>query len=169
MAIDFKSLYFLVDYDIRKGDISEENMWIAQGDTSRGISVSLYDRDKMIEPHPSTVLRLSMLKPDGKRVWLNSELIEGAYWFHFTSQVSSTVGTAFCEIELIYGGKTKRSRTFDIIIKASPSYGAVESYEIDIDTIKKGTLVDIPENLTKGEVWADVTENPAHPTLRIKL
>ena len=49
------------------------------------------------------------------------------------------------------------------------SYGAVETYEINIDTIKIGTLASPPENMVKGEVWADTTTSSTHPIIRIKL
>lgn len=168
MAIDFRLKYFDVDYDIHKGTVGC-NIWAKQGDTGKGIRVQLWEKGSPYTPTSSDIIRLNCLKPDGKRLWLNCDEFEGNLYFKFTNQMFTTIGDVECEFETTSQGVSKKSETFNIEVQKSMSYGAVETYEINIDTIKIGTLASPPENITKGEVWADTTTSSTHPIIRIKL
>lgn len=168
MAIDLRLTYLDVDFDIHKGTV-ECNLWAKQGDTGKGLKVRLWEKGTPYEPTSSDIIRLNCLKPDGKRLWLDCEEFQGELYFKITNQMVTTVGCVECEFEITSQGVSKKSETFTIDVKKSMSYGSVETYEIDINTIKIGTLSLPPENLSKGEVWADTTTSSQHPLLRIKL
>lgn len=168
MAVDFRLKYLPVDYDIYKCTVNS-NIWAKQGDTGKGLKVTLWDSGQMYVPEATEIIRLNVLKPDGKRLWLNCDIYEGELYFALKNQMFTAVGTVECEFELISQGVSKKSETFEIEVEKSMSYGAVESMEIDVDTIKKGTLVTPPTDIAKGDIWADTTDSSAHPILRIKL
>lgn len=166
--VDYRLNYFDVDYDLIKGSVKGE-LWAKQGDTGKGLCVTMWKRGKIYTPEPYERIRLNVLKPDGKRLWFGCEVEDSKLYFTLTNQTFTAEGDVLCEFEFISQGLSKKSDTFEIKVDKSMSYGAVESMEIDVDTIRIGTKISPPENLAKGEVWADVGDDTDNPVLRIKL
>ena len=125
MALDFKENFHRINYDIYTG-VVESDYWGKQGDTGKGFEVTLWDDGQIFIP-TTELLRINCKKPDGKRVWIDGELVGDKYRITLTNQVFVATGTVLAEFELISQGKSRKSETFVIEARESMKFGAVES------------------------------------------
>lgn len=123
--IDFKNTYYPVNYDVATGEVNH-SFWGKQGDTGRGIEITLFENGLMINP-TNEVIFFNGKKPDGKHVWYNSETINNKIYIDFGSQLFATEGIVQAELDVVAGGKTRKSETFRIEVRKAEGNSPIDS------------------------------------------
>ena len=126
--IDFNNTYYCeVHFDFVTGEITTNDvLWGKQGDTGRGIVITLFENGLMKNP-TNEVVFFNATKPDGKRVWYNSETVDGKINIDFGSQLFATEGIVLAELDLVVGGKTRKSETFKIEVRKAEGNSPIDS------------------------------------------
>lgn len=116
MAYDSRLSYTNIDYDINDRAV-QGGFWVKQGDTGRGIKLTLWDDGKIYDKSNSSIVNLNCKKPDGKMVWVKGDFYENSFYFKISSQMSKAHGDMISEFEVITNSSIQKSETFIIEVK----------------------------------------------------
>lgn len=125
MAIDLTNTYYAVNYDVATGEVNH-SFWGKQGDTGNGIEITLFENGLRVIPSNEVVF-FNATKPDGKRVWYASETVDGKIYIAFSSQLYAVSGLVQAELDVVSGGKTRKSETFRIDVRKAESNNMLDS------------------------------------------
>src|SRR5574343_584724 len=106
MAIDLTKEYVKLNIDVTTCIVNED-FWAKQGDTGRGFIITLVVDKQVIVPSGELV-QLHLLKPDGKQVWINSDIKDEKFYIHLTNQSLMATGIMYGEFVIGSQGKVKR-------------------------------------------------------------
>ena len=154
MAIDLTKEYVKLNIDVTTCIVNDD-FWAKQGDTGRGFIITLVSDKQVIVPSGELV-QLHLLKPDGKQVWINSDIKDGKFYIHLTNQSLMASGTMKGEFLIGSQGKVKRTETFLIDVRPSLTDGAYESTNEfgDLDIL----IQKIEQYAPSMEAWSEAEE-----------
>lgn len=155
MAIDLTKEYVKLNIDVTTCIVNDD-FWAKQGDTGRGFIITLVSDKQVIVPSGELV-QLHLLKPDGKQVWVNSDVKDGKFYIHLTNQSLMATGLMYGEFVIGSQGKIKRTETFVIDVRPSLTDGAYESTNEfgDLDIL----IQKIEQYAPSMEAWALAENN----------
>lgn len=158
MAIDLTKEYVKLNIDVTTCIVNED-FWAKQGDTGRGFIITLVVDKQVIVPSGELV-QLHLLKPDGKQVWINSDIKDEKFYIHLTNQSLMATGIMYGEFVIGSQGKVKRTETFIIDVRPSLTDGAYESTNEfgDLDIL----IQKIEQYAPSMETWSLAEDNRAY-------